>query len=233
MSRRDHLAQLRTASPVILPSLLLCDFGNLAQELTRLHEAGVVGLHLDVMDGNFVPNLTYGMPIVEGLRRHTNLPLDVHLMIQRPERYLEAFATAGADILTIHAEAVAEPRSVLEKIRSLGLGAGLAVNPNTPIDVLETCVDVCDLFLVMSVQAGFGGQAFNPLALEKLRAARALGGDRLLLEVDGGINLTTIADCAAAGAQLFVAGSSIFKQPDYGLAVQRLREQALSRAEVA
>jgi ribulose-phosphate 3-epimerase len=233
MSRRQHLERLHSASPVILPSLLLCDFGNLEREVARLQAAGVQALHLDVMDGSFVPNISYGMPIVEALRRLSDMPLDVHLMIEHPEKYLQAFCDAGADVITIHAEAVPDPRPVLAEIHKLNVGAGLAINPLTPLAAVERCLDVCDLLLIMSVQAGFGGQAFNPIALEKLQQARDLTAGKVLLEVDGGINNDTISRCASAGAQLFVVGSAIFKQPDYGLAVRRLRELACSKMEAA
>ncbi len=222
MSGRDCLARLAQASPAVLPSLLLCDFGNLQREVERLEEAGAAALHLDVMDGLFVPNMTYGMPIVAALRRLTRLPLDVHLMIERPERYLREFRDAGADLLTIHVEATADPAAVLGAIRDMGLGAGLAVNPGTPLDGVEQCLEACDLALVMSVPAGFGGQPFDRAALDRVRRLRQLAGDRLLLEMDGGINDATIADCAAAGAQLFVVGSGIFRASDYGEALRRL-----------
>jgi ribulose-phosphate 3-epimerase len=230
MGRRDHLAALREAAPGILPSLLLCDFGHLAAEVARLEEAGVPALHLDVMDGVFVPNLTYGMPIVEALRRVTDLPLDVHLMITDPARYLPAFRDAGADLVTFHVEAVQRPREVLETAKKLGLSAGLALNPGTSLEAVSGCWELCDLLLVMSVEAGFGGQAFQPVALEKLRRARELGGADLLLEVDGGVNLETIAACAEAGADLFVVGSGIFgfRPSEYGEAVRGLRKQAES-----
>ncbi len=174
------------------------------------------------MDGHFVPNLTYGMPIVAALRRLTRLPLDVHLMIDRPERYLREFRDAGADLLTIHVEATAEPATVLRTIREMGLGAGLAVNPGTPLDGVEACLDGCDLALVMSVPAGFGGQPFDRAALDRVRRLRELAGDRLMIEMDGGINDTTIGDCTAAGAQLLVVGSGIFRASDYGEALRRL-----------
>ncbi len=226
MSLRPKFEALRSSTPVVLPSLLLCDFGNLQREVELLVAAGVKGLHLDVMDGVFVPNFTYGMTIVSAFRKLTDLPIDVHLMMVEPQRYLTRFRDAGADCLTIHVEAVPEPVSVLEEIRSLGVGAGLAINPSTPFDTVELALPTCDLLLVMSVPAGFGGQAFHPIALERLKRARQLAGGRLLLEVDGGVNDDTIADCAAAGAQLFVVGSAIFNQPAYGEAMTRLTELA-------
>lgn len=228
MSRSIHLETLRRSAPGILPSLLLCDFGNLQAEVARLEEARVPAFHLDVMDGVFVPNLSYGMPVVEAVRRLTDLPLDVHLMIADPARYLARFRDAGADLVTFHVEAVEEPRRVLEQARELGLATGLALNPRTPLGQLDGCWDLCDLVLVMSVDAGFGGQAFQQVALEKLREARALAGDHLLLQVDGGVNLETIEACAEAGADLFVVGSGIFRQADYSEATNQLRLRALS-----
>jgi ribulose-phosphate 3-epimerase len=210
----------------VLPSLLQCDFGNLQREVQRLEEAGVIGLHLDVMDGTFVPNLSYGMPIVAALRRLTKLTLDVHLMIVQPQRYLRAFQEAGADILTVHVEACEQPGSVLEQIRELGLGAGLAFNPATPLDAVEPYVSKCDLVLAMSVPAGFGGQPFDPKTPERIAALRQLVPADTLLEVDGGLNAATIPQCATAGAQLFVVGSAIFRQPDYGKAVREFSRAA-------
>jgi ribulose-phosphate 3-epimerase len=222
MSGRQQLPGLRDAAPAILPSMLLCDFGNLEREVERLEAAGVKALHLDVMDGKFVPNLTYGMPIVSAFRRLTALPLDVHLMIAEPGRYLAQFVEAGADIVTVHAEAVQDLPEVLHEIHRLGAAAGVAVNPQTSLERLETCWELCDLLLIMSVPAGFGGQSFQPVALEKLRQARARAGETMLLEVDGGVNSETIASCAEAGADLFVVGSAIFRSHDYGAALAGL-----------
>jgi ribulose-phosphate 3-epimerase len=174
------------------------------------------------MDGQFVPNLTYGMPIVEALRRLTDMPLDVHLMIAEPQRYLRQFVDAGADVLTIHVEAVGDPAAALAEIRSLGVGAGIALNPDTPLSSLDSCYGLCDLILVMSVQAGFGGQGFRTVALDKLRQVRKTVRSDVLLEVDGGVNESTIGACAEAGAQLFVVGSAIFRAPSYSQAIQNL-----------
>lgn len=210
----------------MLPSLLQCDFGNLEREVRQLEAAGVQALHLDVMDGHFVPNFTYGMPIVSGLRKLTSLPLDVHLMISDPGRYARAFFEAGADVITFHIEACPEPAALLKEIRGWGAGAGLVLNPDTPLSAVDAALDLCDLVLVMSVQAGFGGQKFNPIALEKLRHLRSKVSAETLLEVDGGVNASTIHACATAGAQLFVVGSAVFGQPDYGAAVSELTRLA-------
>lgn len=220
------LNSLRNAAPAILPSLLLCDFGNLQREVAELEAAGVKGLHLDVMDGQFVPNLTYGMPVVEALNRLTELPLDVHLMIRNPEQFIAEFVKAGADVLTVHVEATDDPQALLNQIHDQGVAAGLALNPDTPAGAVEPYLESCDLVLAMSVNAGFGGQTFNPVALEKLRYFRSLS-DRVVLEIDGGVNPDTIFDCADAGAELLVVGSAIFRQPDYAAAIGQLRSLAM------
>jgi ribulose-phosphate 3-epimerase len=212
MSLCRRFDDLRQPPPVILPSLLLCDFGNLADEVRAVEAAGARALHLDVMDGNFVPNISYGMPIVEAVRRVTDLPIDVHLMIARPGEFVDEFIDAGADIVTIHAEAVDDPRPVLEQIRKRGAAASLAINPPTPLEAIADSLPLCDMVLVMSVMPGFGAQAFDPVALEKLRTLRGQYGERLVLEVDGGVNAATIGGCAAAGAQMMVVGSAIFRR---------------------
>lgn len=224
-----RLAELRDASPAVLPSLLMCDFGNLEREIRTLEDAGVKALHLDVMDGHFVPNMTYGLTMVETLRRITNLPLDVHLMISNPAEYLSKYIGAGADIVTFHAEAVDDPKPLLEEIGSLGANAGLAINPPTPVSAIESVLPLCDLVLVMSVMPGFGGQAFDEVALEKLRDLRSKTSDDVLLEVDGGVNAATIADCGKAGAQLLVAGSAIFRADDYTKSIANLTQLAGSQ----
>jgi ribulose-phosphate 3-epimerase len=217
---------VRAGAPAVVPSLLLCDFGHLADEVYKLEAAGVRALHLDVMDGHFVPNLSYGLPIVEAVRRLTELPIEAHLMISDPARYAEQFFSAGADAITFHVEAVNDPRALLEKLRSLGAVAGLAFNPATPISAIQDCLDVCDLILTMSVSPGFGGQAFQGVALEKLRQLSAEVGPEVLLGVDGGVNAGTIGQCAEAGAQLFVVGSAIFSQSDYSQSVATLTRLA-------
>ncbi|MBC8871536.1 MAG: ribulose-phosphate 3-epimerase [Planctomycetes bacterium] len=226
MPQRANVARLRSSAPVILPSLLLCDFGNLEREVRRLEEAGVEGLHLDVMDGCFVPNLTYGMPIVQAIRRLTDMPLDVHLMIVDPEQYVGQFSEAGADVITFHVEAVKNPRSLLERIRDLGAGAGLAMSPETELSRIDGCLDLCDLILAMSVAPGFGKQKFDEIALDKLRRLKQIVGDDVMLEVDGGVNKTTIERCAEAGAGYFVVGSAIFGKEDYGPVVRELTQLA-------
>lgn len=223
---QDKLKEIRNAGPSVLPSLLLCDFGDLKGELARLEQAGTRVLHLDVMDGHFVPNLTYGMPIVEGIRNHSDLPLDVHLMISDPLKYAQPMVDAGADLLTFHVEAVDDPAAVANEIRSMGVAVGVALNPGTDLSELDGCLDEVDLVLAMSVDAGFGGQPFNPVALEKLSSLKQ-SHPNLLLEIDGGINLETIASARAAGCDLFVVGSAIFKQNDYSAAVAALDAEIL------
>jgi ribulose-phosphate 3-epimerase len=209
-----------------LPSMLLCDFGNLEKEIRQLEAAGVPALHLDVMDGHFVPNLTYGMPLVQAFRRLTDLPLDVHLMIDQPERYVDEFRDAGADLMTVHVEAMQDPAAVLKQIRAAGAAAGLAFNPNTPLERIEPFLDLCDLVLVMSVMPGFGGQAFDRGALAKLEVLSKPASRSYRLQVDGGIHEQTIGLAAEAGAEFFVVGSAIFRHHDYAAQCGRLRAVA-------
>jgi ribulose-phosphate 3-epimerase len=229
---RRILDDLHAAVPAIAPSLLACDFAELREEIRRVERGGARLLHLDIMDGHFVPNLSFGLPVVEAVRRSTDLPLDVHLMISEPARYLRQFRDAGADLLTVHIEVLPDPRPVLREIRALGAAAGISLNPPTPLETLSDCLDFCDLVLVMSVMPGFGGQAFEPVALEKLRRLRATVGSQVLLSVDGGVNLETVGPCAEAGADLFVTGSALFSQNDYGRSIQAMTELAKSAKEV-
>src|SRR4051812_1776982 len=227
---RDELkARLRAASPAILPSLLACDFAHLEQEVSAVEAAGASALHLDVMDGHFVPNISIGIPIVQAVRRITDLPLDVHLMISNPAEYVEAFRKAGADSLTIHVEAAKDPRPILDEIRSLGALAGLALNPPTPLSAIEASLPHCDLVLVMSVMPGFGGQHFDNVALTKLRTLSARPDCDALLEVDGGVNAETASACGEAGAEMFVVGTAIFSEDDYASAIERIHAAAAGR----
>jgi ribulose-phosphate 3-epimerase len=226
------LTDLRNAAPLVNPSLLSCDFAHLDDEIRRLELAGAKILHLDIMDGHFVPNLSIGIPVVEAVRRSTDLPLDVHLMLSEPARYIHAFRRAGADLLTIHIEAVPNPRPLLDEIHQLGAAAGISLNPITPVSALEGCLDLCDLVLVMSVMPGFGGQEFNPVTLEKLRHLREMADPAVLLSVDGGIQHDTIGDCARAGADLLVTGSALFSQEDYGGFIEEMTALAISAKNV-
>jgi ribulose-phosphate 3-epimerase len=232
MSISRVLTDLHAAAPLVAPSLLACDFAELGEEIRRVEQGGARVLHLDIMDGHFVPNLSFGLPVVEAVRRSTSLPLDVHLMISDPGRFVRRFREAGADLLTIHIETVADPRPLLEEIRRLGAAAGISLNPPTPVEALGGCLDLCDLVLVMSVMPGFGGQEFEPAALDKLRRLRAMAGPGVLLSVDGGVGLETVGACAEAGADLFVTGSALFSRDNYGRFIDQMTGLAKTGKEV-
>ncbi|MCP3175919.1 MAG: ribulose-phosphate 3-epimerase [Desulfuromonadales bacterium] len=215
----------------IAPSILSADFSRLGEEIAAIEHGGADYVHVDVMDGHFVPNLTIGPLVVEAARRSTALPLDVHLMIENPDRYIPQFAEAGADILTVHQEAVPHLHRTVQLIRSLGKKAGVSINPATPVSTLEVILEEVDLILVMSVNPGFGGQSFIPSALTKIEALRQLIDRRGLaveLEVDGGVKADNIRQVAAAGADVFVAGSAVFGTADYGATIALLKENAQS-----
>lgn len=209
---------LRNADPLVLPSMLLCDFANLAKEVANLEEAGFRALHLDVMDGVFVPNFSYGMTIVNAFHQCTKLPLDVHLMMQGPEKYVEQFHASGAHSITFHIEAVDDPDSIIQQIHSLGMAAGVAIDRDTPVSAIAKIIDKVDLVLVMTIKAGFGGQSFIPGLLDKLKEIRELGSTNPILQVDGGVNAGTIGACVDAGAEWMVVGSGVFKQEDFAQA---------------
>jgi ribulose-phosphate 3-epimerase len=207
-------------------SILSADFGKLAEEIHRAEEAGVDWIHVDVMDGLFVPNITIGPPVVEAIRKVTNLPLDVHLMIDRPERYLEAFVDAGADWLGIHVEAAIHLERQLKRIQELGVKATVTLNPATPLNTLEYVLSEVDMVLLMTVNPGFSGQEFIPAMLPKIRRLRQMideGGLKVLIEVDGGVQMDTVDDLVAAGADVFVSGSGIFNKNDIFENVRQLR----------
>lgn len=202
---------------LIAPSLLSADFANFAQAARAAREAGAELLHFDVMDGVFVPNITFGPQTVRALRHHSDAIFDVHLMIVQPERYIEEFARAGADIITVHAEACVHLQRVLAQIRECGVRAGVSLNPATPLDVVEYVLPDIDLLLIMTVNPGFGGQQFIPEMLRKIARARAMldeAGSDAWLEVDGGINGVTTPMVVRAGARVLVAGSSVFGNPE-------------------
>lgn len=208
----------------IAPSILSADFAALADAIARVEAAGADQLHVDVMDGHFVPNLTIGPPVIESIRKRTRLPLDVHLMIEEPDRWVETYVRAGADYLTVHVEACVHLQRALAAIREAGAKAGAALNPSTPPDSLQYVLDDLDLVLVMSVNPGFGGQSFIPGTYEKLRRLRARLADRpVLISVDGGVKADNAGPLAQAGATVLVAGSAIFGAPDPGAAVTALR----------
>jgi len=216
----------RPLPPVVAPSMLKCDFGNLERDIRHLEEGGARMLHLDVMDGHFVPNLTYGAVVIERLREQTGLPLDAHLMIDSPERWVDDYMKAGCDWITFHIEATAAPVPLLRKIREAGRLAGIALNPETPVSALAGCQGECDLVLVMSVHPGFGGQKFIASSTDKIKEVRQLFGSGTLISVDGGIGPQTISQVAAAGAEVFVAGSSIFDRSCYGTAIAEMESLA-------
>jgi ribulose-phosphate 3-epimerase len=211
----------------IAPSILSADFAALGEAIARVEAAGADQLHVDVMDGRFVPNITVGPVVVAAIRKRTRLPLDVHLMIVEPERYLADFAKAGADMLTVHAEACPHLQRTLGQIRELGAKAGVALNPGTPPGVLDYVLDDLDLVLVMSVNPGFGGQKFIPSAYAKIRQVRTMAGARLLeVSVDGGVKLEHARPLAEHGASILVAGSAIFEAPDVAEMITRMRSAA-------
>ena len=213
----------------IAPSLLAADFARLEDEIKRMEDAGADLFHLDVMDGHFVPNISFGIPVVEAIRRSTRLKLDTHLMISEPDKYLHAFCAAGADSLTVHVEVCPHPERTIDAVHSLDLECGLAVNPSTPVDALFPYLGDVDLALIMSVEPGFGGQSFLPQAVPKIDALRSRiegRGMSLAIGVDGGVNEDNAPSCTAAGARLLVAGSSVFGAPDAAEAIRSMRSQA-------
>jgi ribulose-phosphate 3-epimerase len=214
----------------ISPSILSADFTNLQGEIKALERAGADYLHVDVMDGRFVPNITVGPFIVEALRRMTSMPLDVHLMIEEPERFIHDFAKAGSNIITVHAEATRHLNRTIEAIKEKGVKAGVSINPATPLAAIEEIISSVDLVLIMSVNPGFSGQGFIPSSLKKIRAARRMieeGRRAVELEVDGGIKVGNIRDVAAAGADVFVSGSGVFGGADYAATIAAMRHEAL------
>ncbi|WP_043339511.1 ribulose-phosphate 3-epimerase [Belnapia moabensis] len=218
----------------IAPSLLAADFARLGEEARAVADAGADWLHLDVMDGHFVPNISFGPVVVKALRRHLSIPFDVHLMIAPADPYLAAFAEAGADCISLHPEAGPHLHRSLQTIRALGKRAGVVLNPATPVSAVETVLDLCDLILVMSVNPGFGGQSFLDSQLGKITVLRrmidaheAAGGQPIDLEVDGGVTAETATRCVAAGADALVAGTSVFGKPDYAAAIRALRPKVL------
>ncbi|WP_027716543.1 ribulose-phosphate 3-epimerase [Desulfuromonas sp. TF] len=215
----------------IAPSILSADFSRLGDEIRAIERGGADYVHIDVMDGHFVPNITIGPLVVDAVRRVTDLPLDVHLMIENPDRYIPDFVKAGADIVTVHQEAVPHLHRTVQLIRSLGKRAGVSINPATPVSTLDVILEELDLVLIMSVNPGFGGQGFIPACLPKIEELRRQIDRRGLpveLEVDGGVKTDNIGLIAGAGADVFVAGSAVFGEADYAATIARLKENAVS-----
>jgi len=219
-----------TGDVQIAPSILSADFANLGRDVAAVERGGADLIHVDVMDGHFVPNLTIGVPVVRALKRVATKPLDVHLMIESPDRYIDAFVAAGADMVSVHVEAVIHLHRTIAHIKKLGARAGAVLNPSTPASMLEDIAGDLDFVLVMSVNPGFGGQAFIPHVLEKLGKVRRVldaAGSRAAIEIDGGIDHTNAADVVAAGASILVAGNAIFGSSDPEAATRSLRAAAI------
>lgn len=225
---------MATSTVRIAPSILSADFARLADEVARVEAGGADLLHVDVMDGHFVPNLTVGPPIVEALRKVTKLPLDVHLMIANADAYIPEFADAGADYLTVHVEACPHLHRTVQSIKERKVKAGVTLNPATPLSSVEAILPDADLLLIMSVNPGFGGQSFIPSSLEKISQARAMivrTGSRALLEVDGGVKVDNAARIVAAGADILVSGSAIFSSKDYAATIEAMRQTGQASAK--
>lgn len=210
----------------IAPSILAADYANFASELKRIEETSAEYVHIDIMDGQFVPNITFGADVVASMRKHSKLVFDCHLMVVNPERFVDAFAQAGADIMTIHAESTLHIHGTLQKIKKAGMKAGVVINPGTPVSAIEPVLSLVDQVLIMTVNPGFGGQAFIPEMLEKVQKVAKIRDEKgydFDIEVDGGVDNKTIKACYQAGANVFVAGSYLFKASDLTAQVETLR----------
>jgi len=213
-------------SHLIAPSVLSCDFGNIQRDVELINSSAADWFHIDVMDGNFVPNISFGFPVMEAIHKHAKKPLDVHLMIQDPDRYIQQFKAAGAEVLTVHYEACTHLHRTIQAIQSAGMKAGVALNPHTPAHVLNYVIQDLDLVLVMSVNPGFGGQKFISSAVDKVKEVKQLietSGSKALIEVDGGVNLETGSQLIEAGADVLVAGSFVFNSPNPAEVIEALK----------
>ena len=216
---------------LIAPSILAADFGRLDVEVDAIQSAGADWVHLDIMDGHFVPNITFGPSIVAAIRPSSNLPFDAHLMVSEPEKWVESFAKAGADSITVHAEATKHLHRCIQQVKGTGSRVGVSLNPHTPLNVLDYVIDELDLVLIMTVNPGFGGQRFIDGALPKIEALRKLIESRgldTLIQVDGGVNPETAGAIVSAGANVLVAGSAVFRQPSYAEAISNIRAAGMS-----
>ncbi|SDW03681.1 ribulose-5-phosphate 3-epimerase [Marinococcus luteus] len=211
----------------IAPSILSADFAELGRAVKEIDEAGADYIHIDVMDGHFVPNITFGLPVIEAIRPYSDKPFDVHLMIEKPERYIEDFARAGADIISVHVEACPHVHRTIQQIKEAGCRAGVVLNPATPVEMITHILPDVDLVLLMTVNPGFGGQAFIPNVLDKIRAVKKAAdvvNPELEIEVDGGVSRETAKDCLEAGANVLVSGSALFKQENKAKAIEELKQ---------
>jgi len=210
----------------VAPSILSADFAKLADEIAQVESAGVKIVHLDVMDGHFVPNITFGPPVIAKLRKYSNLVFDAHLMISEPAKYIEAFADAGVNHITFHIEVTDQPEKIVDKLRQLGCTAGICLNPETPVEAVEKIAPLCEMVLVMTVRPGFGAQKFMPDAARKITRVREIVGPDIRVEVDGGIDPNTTSIVVGYGADTLVAGNAIFSKPDRNAAIEAIRKAA-------